>query len=240
MNDKKKHFFSVCLVLSSEGSARHTEKDLKMAVKRRIQAKRKIKRQLGLDDLLSFIPNVPTPRSILRQLLQGLFGRIFNRPKPVVKKEYNFSSKKDRQLYSQHVVDAYYQACYATTAQSTLAVLGEVIFSTPIVSSALAQGWRITRGAVGSFNRLVVRLNHGEVFAKAQQQNQPVINQVIRDSKKHRKDYDLNIANPAPYLRDARTEGYWRYIVTNAWRHQQKQLQKIFDKQAKILFRQKR
>ena len=208
------------------------------SAKRKIGAKRKLKDELGLGGLSNLLPDVPTPKQILRELLTGIFARYSRRKAKIqIQTTYDFSSQRDRKAYKKNVLDAYYQACYVTTLQSSLSVLGEVIFSTPIITSALAQGWQVVLGNVASaFDEHVQRMNHGQVFSKAQVEAQGIINRAVQLSKQHKKKFNVKVTNPAPYLTDARTPQYWDHILRTAWKRQSKELQRVFDQQITRLF----
>ena len=204
---------------------------------RRIQAKRRAKKAAGLDGLIpSFLPEVPSVKTILRQLLAGLFSRGLVSRKRIVKKHYEWTDKGRKEL-KVDMTKAFNQAAQISTAQSAMQVLGEVIFSTPIITSALAQGWKLTTGkTAGVFNPKVPKLNHGQVFSQAQTEASPELQRVMKSVKQHQKIPDITITNPAPYLEEARPASYWRYIINNAWTRQARMLQKTFDTHAKRMF----
>lgn len=205
------------------------------SAKRKFGAKRRAKKAAGLEGLIpSFLPEVPSVRSILRQLLTGLF-RSTGTTKRIVKKEYEFTVK-GRKQYKQDLQRAFDTAATQTTIQSALHVLGEIIYSTPIITSALAQAWKLSTRRSNQFNPSVTRMNHEAVFAKARAEASPEMQRVIKSAKKlSDREVDLYVTNSAPYIEDARPAAYWRSILNNAWARQARVLQKTFSKNAKRL-----
>lgn len=212
-----------------------------LSPKRKLGVKRRAKKAAGLEGLVpSFLPEIPSLRSIIRQLLAGLFSKALRGRKRIVKKTYELKDLTEITNPTRDIHRAFKTAATQTTLQSMLHVLGEMIYSTPIVTSALAQGWRISRSRQGgAFNPKVARLNHEAVFYKAQAAASPEMERVMASAKKMfnkgETRVDLHITNPAPYLEEARPTSYWQSIMKNAWLRQQAKLQKTFDDNAKKL-----
>ena len=209
------------------------------STKRKIGIKRRARKAAGLEGLApSFLPEVPSFKTIIRQLLSGLFRQTIRR-KRVIRKTYELTTITNISRPLTDVQKAFKIAAHLTTLQSVLHVLGEMIYSTPIITSALAQGWRISKNKAGAFNPKVTRLNHEAIFYKAQAAADPEMRRVMESSRrhaeKHNVDIDLHVTNPAPYLEDARPTSYWQTIMKNAWRRESAKLQKTFDSNAKRL-----
>ena len=209
---------------------------------RRLQTRRRVKRAAGLEGIIpNVIPDKPSFASILRQLLAGIFSPTRSRQRQIIKKEYEWTTKGRKQMHKD-IKQAYYQAAHVTTAQAALTALGEIIYSTPIVSSRLAQNWalRVARGAK-AYKSVVAQKNHEQVFLAAQREFQPELEKVKRSAEKMSRktstkvDIDLHLSNPTPYLNQARTDAYWRVVIQRAWSYQRAQLQKIFERNARKL-----
>ena len=207
------------------------------STKRKIGAKRRVKRAVGLEGLTpNLLPEVPSFRSIIRQLLAGLLARTSRRQK--IKRQYKLTEITQITQVIENVQQAFTVAAYQSTIQSAIHVLGEMIYSTPIQTSSLAQAWQLTRRKSGVFVPAKTRLTYEAIFAKAVAEAQTEIHQVmvmVRRGGKQVDDIDLQIINPAPYLDDARPRAYWDAIMTNAWQRQAIRLQKEFDRNASKL-----
>ena len=207
---------------------------------RRIQARRRVKKAAGLEGIIpNILPDKPSFASILRQLLAGIFSPTRSRQRRIVRKEYQWDVK-GRKKMRRDMVRAYYQAAHVTTAQAALTALGEIIYSTPIITSRLAQNWalRVSR-AVSAFKSVVAKKTHEQVFMDAQRNFAPELEKIKQHAKKTanrdsgKVDIDLTISNPTPYLNKARSEAYWAVVIRRAWGYQRSQLQKIFERNAK-------
>ena len=211
------------------------------SLRRRVGVRRRLKQEAGLTGLIpNILPDKPSFASILRQLLAGIFSSQ-QRTRRVVRKEYEFTVK-GRKKMRRDMLRAYYQAAHVTTAQAALIALGEVIYSTPIITSRLAQNWslKVSR-AISAFKAVVIKKNHEQVFMDAQQEFQPELEKIKQHAKKTADrsrgdvDIDLHLTNPTPYITKARTPAYWSATIARAWAYQQRNLQKVFDKNAKRL-----
>ena len=203
-----------------------------VSAKRKIGAKRRVKKAVGLEGLIpNLLPEVPSFKSILRQLLAGLLIPP-TRSRRVIRKTYQIT---EISKFKVDLITTTRMIVYQATIKSAVNVLGEMIYSTPIITSALAQGWKLSLSPRGGFNPTVPRLNHEAVFSKAVIDAKSTIAKLMNEAKRGKRieDIDLYIINPAPYLNDARPETYWNTIMTNAWRRQQALLPKQIERDLK-------
>ena len=201
---------------------------------RKIGARRRIRAALGVRGLGGFIPEAPSFQSIVRQLITGVFVRGVT-TKRIVKPQYTLEEVAKGKL-SKAMKKAAIQASFLTTAQAALHVLGELIFSSPIRRSNLAQAWRLSRNPKAGYRSLVSPLNHEQVFVKAQSRfKRDELPRILTAARRGNLKYNLRSSNNTPYLTDARSPTYWHGIRNRAWSRQKAKLQRTLARNQKQL-----
>ena len=178
------------------------------SVRRRVGVKRRIKQQLGLHAFGNPLPDKPSPKAILRQLLAGLFPR--GRRYKIRRYQKEILITQVKKIYKQQYIEARRQVLIHDRVVAFLGVIQQLCNSAPVWTGTLVANFYLSLVGTATFQQFAAyypkKIKGTELEDDARQisvdRAERKASIIFRRgvSSKKAAGRDIYIVNPTPYM----------------------------------------